>query len=341
MMHEPFSRRSFITKTAAITGAVTYGRNMSFLNPQEEKLPREVWIATVSQMGLSADSQEGMVSIICKIIEKAAAYKPDVICLPEVFMTYNVRKRMGLQEAMETSSSLLKHFTQFAKANNCYIICPVYTQEKGKIYNSAVVIDRNGNNIGEYRKVYLPEAEIALGLTPGSLPPPVFKTDFGTIGIQICFDMLWDNGWKSLKQQGAEIVFWPSAYSGGQAVNARAWQNRYIIVTGANKYASKICDVAGNVVAQTGLWDNNFICAPVNMEKAFLSAWPSVARFDEIKAKYGRKIRITNYQDEEWSIIESLSHDVKIKDVLEEFNLKTLDQHIIDSEALQIKARNK
>jgi len=331
------SRRSFIERTAITAGFTALGAGNLFgqssgLNTSQEKLPREVWIATVSQHGLSAETPERMVQTVLAILEKSIIYRPDVICLPEVFMTTYVSKRMTLSEKTDISGEMLKEFTAFARSNQCYIICPTYTRENGKIYNAAVVIDRQGNCAGEFRKIHLPDDEVTMGLTPGPLQPPVFKTDFGTIGIQICYDLNWNEGWKALRQQGAEIIFWPSAFAGGRAINAKAWQNKVVVVSSTNKDTSKICDITGEVVAQTGIWDRNLICAPVNLEKAFLHTWPFVRRFDEIKAKYGRKVRITNYHEEEWSVIESLSPDVCVKDILAEFEIRTHEQLIRDSE---------
>lgn len=54
------------------------------------------------------------------------------------------------------------------------------------------------------------------GLTRGPIDPPVFNTDFGVIGMRICFDFQFFDGFKRLGQKGAEIVFWPSAYCGGR-----------------------------------------------------------------------------------------------------------------------------
>ena len=339
---ESFSRRRFIERTVLTAGLAGMGAGTLFGQASQEsqgKLPREVWIATVSQHGMSADTSEQMVRLILAVLAKTAVYRPDVICLPEVFMTSYIRERQTLSQGADVSARLLKEFMTFARVNQCYLICPLYTRENGKIYNAAVVIDRQGNNIGEYRKIHLPDDELALGLTPGPLQPPVFQTDFGVIGIQICYDINWNEGWKALRQQGAEIIFWPSAFAAGQALNAKAWQNKVVVVSSTNKETSKICDITGEVVAQTGLWDRNVICAAVNLEKAFLHSWPFVRRFDEIKAKYGRKVRITNYHEEEWSIIESLSPDVRVKDILDEFELRTHEQLIRDSGVANGKVR--
>ena len=346
MNSNSISRRNFIGKTTAMTGLSVCGANSLFGNSSvpngfRDRLPREVWIATVSQMGLSADTPEAMVEMICNILKKAIPYQPDIICLPEVFITTNIRQRLTLKEKVDVESRLSEKIAAFSKTNNCYSVCPMYTHENGIIYNSAVLFDRQGKRIGEYRKIHLPEDEMKQGMTPGPLHPPVFKTDFGIVGIQICFDMLWNDAWKALRQQGAEIVFWPSAYAGGKTVNTKAWQNKYVVVSSSQKNTSKICDISGDVVAQTGIWDNNLICAPVNLEKVFLNTWPFVQRFDEIRAKYGRKIKIVNYHEEEWSTIESLSPDVRVNDILKEFDLKTHEQLTHDSEITHNEIRNK
>ena len=335
------SRRGFI-ETAALTAGLSTLGTANILGQSagpQDKLPREVWIATVSQHGMSADTSERMVQSILALLGKTAVYRPDVICLPEVFMTTNVRERKPLAEAADQSAELLNEFTAFARANQCYLICPLYTRENGNVYNAAVVIDRQGNRIGEYRKINLPDDELEVGLTPGPVQPPVFQTDFGVIGIQICYDINWNEGWKSLRQQGAEIIFWPSAFAGGRAICTKAWQNKVVVVSSTNKDTSRICDITGEVVAQTGNWDRNIVCASVNLEKAFLHTWPFVRRFDEIRAKYGRKVRIVNYHEEEWSIIESLSSDVRVKDILAEFELRTHEQLIQDSETANGKLR--
>lgn len=205
----------------------------------------------------------------------------------------------------------------------------------------AVLFDREGNESGEYRKIYITEGEIEDGITPGAVDPPVFQTDFGKIGIQICYDIMWDDSWKKLREKGAEIIFWPSAFSGGKMVDAKAWQNMCVIVSSTWNANSKICDITGEVISETGKYNTNVVCAPVNLEKVFLHTWPDYKLFDEIERKYGRKVFITTWHEEEWSIIESRSPDVFVADILEEFNLRSKNQLLKDSELLQNKARLK
>lgn len=60
---------------------------------------------------------------------------------------------------------------------------------------------------------------------------PVFDTDFGRIGIQICFDIGWRDGWKELADKGAQLVIWTSAYDGGNLLHTYAAHNMYYVVS--------------------------------------------------------------------------------------------------------------
>ncbi len=347
MKNEKVARRKFLKNAALTAGAVAAG-SLGYAHgtpgitlKDNGRLPREVWIAGISQQDLTTQTYQQMADEIIRIMNTLVIYQPDIICLSEIFPTSNVAERYSFSERVDISVRVTPRFAEFAKQNRCYVICPVYTTENGKVYNSAIVFDRDGISIGEYRKIHLTEGEIANGITPGPLQPPVFRTDFGVIGIQICFDILWDDAWARLREQGAEIVFWPSAYGGGQTVNTKAWQNKYVVASGTRKGTAKICDISGKVLAQTGFWDKNYYCAPVNLEKVFLHTWPYVREFDNIRRKYGRKVLITNYDEEEWSIIESLSADVSISRVMEEFNLKSFEEHTRTALEAQIRARGK
>lgn len=344
MKNNNFSRRGFL-KTSAITSGIAaispyaFANSLSSPNVNPGKLPREVWIAGISQMGLHTQTPQLMVGEIVRILEDVAVYQPDIVCLPEIFPTSNVTKTTSLEEKMEISETVLQQFSGLAKQYNCYIICPVYTYERGKAYNAAAVFDRGGSSLGEYRKIHLTIGEIESGLTPGPLQPSVFQADFGKFGVQICYDIYWNDGWEKLRELGAEIVFWPSAFAAGQRVNTKACENQYIVVSSTRKNTSKICDLRGEVIAQTGIWDRNFFCGSVNLEKVLVDTWPHVSHFNEIRRKYGRKVRITTFHEEQWTVIESLSPEVFVADILKEFGLKTFVLDVQEAEIAQIKAR--
>ena len=336
-------RRKFLQNSVMLGGAVAAfnGQASAASSPKavRDRLPREVWVGTVSMAKMREESSEAMSRRLLNALEEVAAFKPDIVCLSETFSVANVNAPRPLEErAPKWWSEVLGPFSEFAAKHDCYLVCPVHTEEDGKWYNSAVIIDREGNCQGRYHKIHTTTGEMERGLTAGPLDPPVFETDFGKIGAQICFDIEWRDGWTKLADKGAEIVFWPSAFGGGKMVNTMAWLHQYAVVSSTRKSPSKICDLDGTELATTSHW-NEWACAAINLEKAFLHTWPFVRHFDEIQAKYGRKIRITNHADEEWSVLESRSPDVQVADILKEFELKTLREHLQEAELAQCDCR--
>ena len=97
----------------------------------------------------------------------------------------------------------------------------------------------------------------------------------------------------------------------------------------------------GSEVATTGHWSEHWAIGSLNLEKVFLHTWPYVRRFPEIEKKYGRNIRIRNHHEEEWSIIESLSPEIRVADIMKEFDLLTHEQHIASAESVQLAHRPK
>lgn len=310
------------------------------VTPKSNRLPREVWIASISQNKMEAKDHPSMIRKTLARMEEVVPFQPDIICLPETFPFAGLSGKTPplAERAEEPIGDISRPFAEFARKHNCYVVCPIVTAENGRFYNSALFIDRAGKLLGDYRKIYPTTGEMKAGISPGPLDPPVFKTDFGVVGAQICFDIEWIDSWRKLQKAGAEIVFWPSAFAGGAMVNAKAWQHKYCVVSSTRKDTTKICDITGETVAKTSRW-NHWVCAPVNLEKAFLHTWPYVNRFDEIQAKYGRDVCIQNFAEEEWSIIESRSPDVKIADIMKEFDLKTHAEHTQLANAEQCKCR--
>jgi len=300
-----------------------------------KRLPREVWVASLSLHSLEAQNHEEMTGKVLRRLEEIEPFQPDVVCLPEVFPFLKLSKRPPLSEVAEAPPGpITSRIAEWAKANHCYVVCPIYTKEDGRYYNAAVLIDRSGRCVGEYRKIHPTRGEIERGIAPGPLDPPVFETDFGKIGMQICFDINWHDGWKRLRQRGAEIIFWPSAFCGGTMLNALAWINKVHVVSSTRFDPSKICDITGEEIMRSGR-ARYWVCAPLNLEKALLHGWPYWQQYNEVQKKYGRKIVIRHFPEEGWSLMESRSAEVKVADVLKEFDFKTHEEHIAAAEVVQ------
>ena len=330
------SRRNFLSKTALGVGGaglLNTSVNAGGLDPVAEKtkrLPREVWVASLTQYNLQGNTIDELIANTVKSMEAVACYQPDIICLPETFHVAGLSKQLPLsaKTVEQPIGHLTKPLADVAKKFKCYVIAPVYTVEKGNHYNTAVLIDRNGKLAGVYHKIRPTEGEInETGLSPGPIDPPVFDTDFGKIGIQICFDVEWPEGWRKLKEKGAEMVFWPSAFGGGKKINHMAWLNHYPVISSTRKGTSQIVDVTGEAIAESGSYSRWGICAPINLEKAIIHSWPYAYRFPDIHAKYGDRVRTYTLHEEEISILESRSPDLKVADIMKEFEIISYEEN--------------
>ena len=338
------SRRNFCHKTALTTAMTSltplaFATDLPSTEVNNNRSSHEVWIAGVSQMGLRAKTPELMVEKILGVLEEVVLYKPDFVCLPEAFPFEYVEAKLSFAESVEVSNKVLKQFSSFAEKNNCYTICPVFTSSEGRIYNSAVVFDRTGKRIGQYNKIHETVGWVKDGVSCGALFQPVIPTEFGPIGIQICYDVNWEDGWKMLRDQGAKIIFWPSAFDGGEQLNMKALQNKCVVVSSTNKNVSKICDMDGQVIQKTGIWQPNFFCGAVNLEKVFLPTYDYLQECRDIQRKYGKKVNVTVFHEEEWTIVECVSRDLFIKDIINEFGLKSHVEGLKEAETIQAGSR--
>jgi N-carbamoylputrescine amidase len=158
-------------------------------------------------------------------VEKALSYATiaiekgaQVICFQELYTTYwfpkEINKRhFDLAETLAGPS--IQAMRQLAIRHEVVLICPMFeAAEEKRFYNSAVVIDAGGEILGSYRKVHVPQIplwEERFYFTPGDLGFPVFKTRYGVIGLQICWDNFFPEGSRVLSLKGAQIIFSPTA----------------------------------------------------------------------------------------------------------------------------------
>jgi predicted amidohydrolase len=337
-MNDVLSRRKFITQSA-VAGAGVLGIGSSipvFAEDQQQDVkdfesylsPREVLVQSVSNPKFTQDANyEDDVKKVLKYMDRISSYQPDIICIPEVFANKP-------ETAQEIPGPISDTFSNYAKNHNCYVICTLYTKREGKLYNTAILIDRKGKIAGMFDKIYPTEGECDKGVTPGALTPPVFKTDFGTIGILICFDINWTEAWRSLREQGAEIVFWPSAYPNPALLSCHAKSFGYYVVGNSRLNPSYIFDGSGQLVAMGGRYEP-WAMARLNLEKMFCEIDFHVKKIKEIRKKYGRKVEIVYSHENDWVTIESKSPDLTIKQLQEEYGLisrwdyiKRADQYI-------------
>jgi beta-ureidopropionase len=191
---------------------------------------------------------------------QAAAQGARVLCFQELFSgpyfcQVQDPQYYGLAEAVP-SGPTVESMRSLARELNMVLVVPVYEEEQpGVYYNTAAVIDADGSFLGKYRKHHIPQLKgfwEKYYFRPGNLGYPVFQTAVGTIGVYICYDRHFPEGWRALGLAGARIVFNPSATSRG--LSAYLWRLEQPAAAAANEYFVG----AINRVGVEPLGDNDF-----------------------------------------------------------------------------------
>lgn len=177
---------------------------------------------------------------IWKTIKEQADEDTDLILLPELWMG----DRFPMQSP---GSELLERASWTARELHSYLVCPAYVKEGNQRLNSAVVFDRNGKCCYRYDKVfpYWDELKLIPPCSPGR-EAGVFQTDFGVCGVATCFDVNFPELWAELESRGAELILWPSDYSGGRALQAHAMTHHYYIVSATRYGDTAVYDITGD-----------------------------------------------------------------------------------------------
>lgn len=168
--------------------------------------------------------KQAMIDRAVAQLEEAAAKGAQVACLQELFYgpyfcAEQQKKWYDITERIPDgpTTNLLQ---SIAAKHNMVLIVPMYEEDlTGVYYNTAAVINADGKYLGKFRKLHLPHCEPGFWekfyFRPGNLGYPIFDTRVGKIGVYICYDRHFPEGWRALGLGGAEIVFNPSATVAG------------------------------------------------------------------------------------------------------------------------------
>lgn len=210
--------------------------------------PRIARLATVRYRPKGPATPEENVRRFCDFVARAAARKADIVCLPEGITIVSTGKSY-LEVGEPVPGPTTRMLGDCARANRVYIVAGLLEKDGPALYNTAVLIGRDGKLAGKYRKVCLPREEIDGGVTPGEALP-VFDTDFGRIGMLICWDLTFPEAAWTLGQQGAEAIFVPVWGYIHLLAPARAIENQAYVVTSSYDDPTGVYDREGKLVTE-------------------------------------------------------------------------------------------
>jgi predicted amidohydrolase len=210
---------------------------------------RKVKIAAVNHRPRNTGSPRENLDQFAKFVDDAAKQRADVVCLPEGTTVCGTKHSYAdVAEAVPGPST--EFLGALAREHNLYIVAGIYEREGATIYNTSVLIGRDGTLVGKYRKVCLPREEIDAGITPGT-EYPVFDTDFGRVGMMICWDVSYPEVARELSARGAEVIFFPVWGGHETLAKARAIENQVYLVASGYDFRTAIYNKAGEELAKS------------------------------------------------------------------------------------------
>jgi beta-ureidopropionase len=157
------------------------------------------------------------------LIEQAGKAGVQVLCLQEVFNqpyfcpSQDVKWYAAVEKIPDGPTVTLMR--EYAKKYSMVIVVPIYEEDMtGVYYNAAAVIDADGKYLGKYRKTHIPQVAgfyEKFFFKPGNSGWPVFHTAYCKLGVYICYDRHFPEGWRALALNGAEYIVNPSATVAG------------------------------------------------------------------------------------------------------------------------------
>ena len=186
--------------------------------------------------------KDSMIDKAVKYTRDAAAQGAKVMCYQELFYApyfcqVQENDHFGYAEPVPAGPTT-RLMQDLAQETGMVLVVPLFEKEDdGFFYNTAAVIDADGSYLGKYRKTHIPHVKgfwEKFYFRPGNVGYPVFDTAVGRIGVYICYDRHFPEGWRALGLRGAKIVFNPSATSRG--LSMYLWNLEQPAAAVANEY---------------------------------------------------------------------------------------------------------
>ena len=312
--------------------------------------PRKVVVGTVMQPfwgkhpGLQRrlDQLTAIVDRMEAQSEKKYGRSLDLAVLPEMALTGEGEQVGEVADwSFPLEGAVKETFAREARKCRCYVVVPTYLlEDRGtkRCSNAAILFDRRGEVVGIYRKVHLVVDTDAGSMEHGSTPgkeEAVFDCDFGKLGIQICYDMEFADGWRKLARRGVELVAWPTQSPQTSQPAARAKENHCYIVSSTWRNNASIFEPTGKIVSQVK-WPlsekqadagkltppkDNILIQELDLSYAILP-WSSALKNGEaLKKAYGDKVGYRYYEDEDRGMFWSNDPHVTVRQMLRSLGL--------------------
>jgi len=219
------------------------------------------------QMPTVADKMEN-VRTVKTYLEKIKDENPDFVILPEMFCCPYQTENFPIYAEKE-GGPVWQQLSGYAKQYGIYLIGGSMPEKdaEGNVYNTSYIFDREGKQIGKHRKVHLFDIDVKGGqtfkesdtLTAGD-SDTVFDTEFGKIGVMLCFDIRFPELSRMMVNDGAKVIFVPAAFN--MTTGPAHWELSFRTRALDNQIYMVGCAPARDITAGYISWGHSIVTNP-------------------------------------------------------------------------------
>jgi len=256
----------------------------------------------------------------------------DIVLFPEHFEAVGVYDPRTTRHVEEIDPQCT--FGNHARRLGAIIAVPTIAGSDGNRRIMVTLVDENARSLGCYQKRHPWPCSGSLdhfefGAIPGTTPA-VLESPFGPLGVQVCFDVNYEVGWREIAESGAKLVLFPSAYPGGFGLRVRAWQVRAYVACSVIAGRPRIVGPDGGEFFDASMGGAVRI-EPLNLNFCFAHR-DHQGHLLRALVHTHPEVRLTGYSDDNVVKIEGPPWMGAIEDVLRQCGILTLRQYLDQAE---------
>jgi N-carbamoylputrescine amidase len=240
--------------------------------------PADTFTLGLVQMRCEADPNANLEKTVVAI-HKAAEAEAQIICTQELFRSHYFCQRQDpslFDLAESIPGPTTERLSKAARDTKTVVVASVFERRTAGVYhNTAVVFDADGDLLGLYRKMHIPDDPLYFEkyyFTPGDAGYRVFDTRYARVGVLVCWDQWYPEAARLTAMKGAEVLLYPTAIGWHPrekeefgAAQHDAWetvQRAHAITNGVYVAAVNRIGHEGPVGAGLEFWGQSFVCDP-------------------------------------------------------------------------------
>jgi apolipoprotein N-acyltransferase len=298
---------------------------------------RHLTVSAVSSDFIILDEAQGdernvdqVTGCLAGLVARVLPDRPDLIVLPEVCDrpdNFEMPRRTRYYE--RRGDRILSFFRQTARENACWIVYPTERQdETGAWRNAAWVIDRRGEVVGVYDKMFVTISQMQEDGFSCSAEARLFDTELGRAGMAICFDLNFPRILEEYEKARPDLIIFPSHFHGSFVAEYWAYATRAWFLGAIARHDCYLVSPAGNVVARSGP-GRRCLTARINLDRCVVHCeWEDLAKLDALKMMYGTGAGITEAGFGGNYLVTSEALGTSAETMVRAAGLTTLDDHL-------------